>query len=122
MGAFGQRFAIVDKKAEQFIYTDMGSVKFDDKMPRRSATVNTIEEARALKAKIEQLIDKCIKENFDYEKSETEASANKPDIVRMTDAEWKKSRLKYAKFHGDYARRLQQVEVAILELNCQFVS
>lgn len=123
MSAFiGQRFAIIDKKAGAFVYTDMGSVKFDAKMPRRSATVNTIEEARTLKAKIERLIAKNIAESLDYEKAEKAEAQQKPNIVtHMTATEWKHSRLKYAKMYGDIARRLQQAEIGILKFDQQLV-
>lgn len=48
MSVLTTRYAIVDKNFTKYAYIDLGEVKYDEKMPRRSGTANSRAEAKKL--------------------------------------------------------------------------
>lgn len=68
MAITGTKYAITNEKRTLFAYIDSGHVDFDEKMPRRSGTADTLAKAKALLARFQEMRVKNAERDIMYAK------------------------------------------------------
>lgn len=91
----GFKYAVVNADLSGFAYMDMGEIKFDPKMPRRSGTTWDFSEAKNIKQRFEE----AMKRHIEYLRAPYTSSA------------------KVAKARQDEAEKLSRIKFGIVQLH-----